>query len=177
MARILTNDMLLENTRSVAQFAPSTLASFMYFLSWCSSLHRWHPSSWWSRRCGHLRWPILYHFGKHRLHSSPPDRHIQLRADSHYGDDDPTQWAQPYNLHNSHFAAIPCPNTLLDHKIIWWTPTIGDFSCPPLSGPVSGLGKLCPPRYYELRTSVIFLIDRTTKYQQSTPPQRSSPII
>ena len=109
----------------------------------------------------------------------PPfgNRHIQLRADSRYGDDDPTQWAQPYNLYNSHFAAIPRPNTLLDHQFIWWTPTIGDFSCPPLSGPVSGLGKLCQPRYYELRTSIIFLIDRATKYQQSTPPQRSSPII
>ena len=71
--------------------------------------------------------------------------------------------------YHSHLAAIPCPNTLLDHwGGIWWTPTIGDFSCPPLRRPVSGLGKLCPPRYNELRTSVIFLNHCVTKYREST---------
>jgi hypothetical protein len=53
---------------------------------------------------------------------------------------------------------------------------IGDFSCPPLNGPVSGLGKLCRPRYNELRTSVIFLTDRVTKYQ-STSAGRNTPIL
>ena len=42
---------------------------------------------------------------------------------------------------------------------------------------MSGLGKLCQPRYNELRTSVIFLQDHTTKYQQSTPAERNSPNI
>ena len=74
-------------------------------------------------------------------------------------------------------AAIPRPNTLVDHQIIWWTPTIGDFACPPLSGPVAGLGKLCQPRYNELRTSVIFLNDRATKYKESTKDkQNAAPI-
>ena len=70
----------------------------------------------------------------------PPfgDHQVKLRTDSRYGDDDPTQWAQPYVPYHSHLAAIPRPNTLLDHWIIWWTPTIGDFSCPPLHRPVSG---------------------------------------
>ena len=56
---------------------------------------------------------------------------VQLRADSLYGDDDPLQWAQPYIIEQCHLAAIPHPNTLLDHRIIWWTPTIGDYSLPP----------------------------------------------
>ena len=46
-----------------------------------------------------------------------------------------------------------------------------------MSGLVSGLGKLCQPRYYELRTSVIFLTDCVTKYQQSLPAERNSLII
>jgi hypothetical protein len=69
-------------------------------------------------------------------------------------------------------AAIPRPNTLLDHQIIWWTPTIGDVSCLPLSGPVSGLWKLCQAKYNQLRTSVIFLTDRVTKHEQSTASER-----
>ena len=56
---------------------------------------------------------------------------VKLCADSHYGDDDPTQWAQPYIPYHCHLATIPCPDTLVDHQIIWWTPTIGDFSCSP----------------------------------------------
>jgi hypothetical protein len=38
---------------------------------------------------------------------------------------------------------------------------------------VSGLWKLCQPRYNELSTSVISLIDRITKYQQSAQAERS----
>jgi hypothetical protein len=108
----------------------------------------------------------------------PPfgDRHVRLRADSRYGDDDPTQWAQPYIAFHCHLAAVPRPNTLLDHQIIWWTPTIGDVSCPPNSGPVSGLWKLSQPRYNELRTAVIFLTDRVTKYQQSSALARLAPL-
>ena len=105
------------------------------------------------------------------------DRLVKLCADSCYGDDNPTQWAQPYHPFYSHLAAIPCPNTLLDHLIIWWTPTIGDFACPPLCGPMAGLGKLCQQRYNELRTSVIFLKDRVTKYQESTAGKQNSPTI
>ena len=88
----------------------------------------------------------------------PPfgDCQVKLRANSRYGGNDPTQWPQPYNSYHSHLAAIPRPNTLSDHQIIWWIPTIGDFSCTPLGGPVSGLGKLCQQRYNQLRTSVIF---------------------
>ena len=105
------------------------------------------------------------------------DCQIKLHADSHYGDDDPTQWAQPYISYHCHFAAIPRPNTLVDHQIIWWTPIIGDFSCSPCSRPVSGLGKLCWPRYNELRTSFIFLRDHVKTYQQSTPSEQISPLI
>ena len=108
----------------------------------------------------------------------PPfgEHHIKLRADSRYGDNDPTQWAQPYLPYYSHLAAIPRPNTLLNHLIIWWKPIIGDFNCS-IGGPVSGLGKLCRPRCNELNTSIIFLINRVTKYQQSTQAEQHSPIL
>ena len=109
----------------------------------------------------------------------PPfdDHLVKLHADSHYGDDNPTQWAQPYLPYYSHLAAIPHPNTLLDHQIIWWTPTIGDFACPPLRGPMCGLGKLYQPWYNELRSSVIFLNNRITRYQESTVGKWNPPTV
>ena len=63
MECILTNNMLLGNTRSVAKFIPRSWLNLYIFLSQYSSLHRWCPSSWRS---------ILYHFSKCRLYSSPP---------------------------------------------------------------------------------------------------------
>src|ERR1700678_1512683 len=130
---------------------------------------------------GHLSWTgnLLSRRQTRIIFLSPPfgDCHVQLRADSRYGDDNPTQWAQPYVPYHCHMAAIPRPNTLLNHQIIWWTPTIGDCSSPPLSGPVSGLWKLRQQIYTELRTSVLFLIDHVTKYQQSISAQRHSTIL
>jgi len=63
---------------------------------------------------------------------------------------------------------MPRPYTLAEHQIIWWIPIPGEFVLPSLSGPVSGVGKLCQPRYNELRTSVLFLIDRVKRYKEST---------
>jgi hypothetical protein len=103
--------------------------------------------------------------------------HITLHADTCYGDDNPTQWAQPYVPYHCHMAAIPCPNTMLNHQIIWWTPTIGDLSCPSPNGPVSGLWKLRQQIYNELRTSVMFLTNRITNYQQSIPTEQHSAIL
>ena len=109
----------------------------------------------------------------------PPfgEHQVKLRTDSCYGDDDPTQWPQPYLAFHSHFATMPRPNTLSEHLIIWWTPHIGDYSISPGHGPVAGLGKLCQPRYNELRTSVMFLEGHATKYQQSISPEIKSPFI
>jgi hypothetical protein len=168
MEHILTNEMLLANTRSVAQFAPCTLTRVSVCLDVHVSIGNVGPLD-------GVRGAVILD-GKSYITTAnadyiplPPfgDRQLKLRADSRYGDDDPMQWPQPYDSSHCHLAAIPRPNTLLEHAIIWWTPTIGDFSCPPLNGPVCGLGKLCRPRYNELRTSVKFLVDRVAKYQQS----------
>jgi hypothetical protein len=176
MAAILTNEMLLKNTRSDAGYIPSMLTFIRNFYLDVQ------VSTGGAQALDGL-------FGAVILDSKffittpnadyiplPPfeDRQVKLRADSRYGDDDPIQWAQPYIALHCHLAAIPRPNTLRDHLIIWWTPTIGDFSFPPNSGPVSGLGKLCQPRVNELRTSFSFLRDRVKKYQQSIPPERNS---
>jgi hypothetical protein len=177
MERILTNEMLLQNTRLVAQFAPSMLIRLSVCLDVHVSIGDVRPLD------GIVGAVILG--GKSFITSAnadyiplPPfgDRQVKLRADSRYGDDDPTQWAQPYDSFHTHMAGIPRPNTLLDHQIIWWTPTPGDFSCPPLNGPVCGLGKLCRRRYNELRTSILFLFDRVTKYQQSVSATKSGPL-
>ena len=144
MEHILTDEMLLQNTRSVAQFAPSMLISLSICLDVHVSIGDVRPLD------GLVGAVILG--GKYFITSAnanyiplPPfgDHQVKLHADSRYGDDDPTQWPQPYNAYHTHMAGIPRPNMLLNHQIIWWTPTPGDFSCPPLNGPVSGLGKLC----------------------------------
>ncbi len=179
MESILTNDMLLKNTRSVSRFGPSMLTFSVYFYLDVQ------VSTGGIKALDGIVGAITLN-GQFFITSAnadyiplPPfdDRQVKLRADSRYGDDDPIQWAQPYFPLYSHFAAIPRPNTLVDHLIIWWTPTIGDFSCSPRSGPVAGLGKLCHPRYDNLRTSFTFLEDRVKKYQKSTRPEQNSPIL
>ena len=55
------------------------------------------------------------------------------------------------------------------------TRSSGDFICLPLSGLVSGLGKLCCWKFNELRTYVIFLIHHVTKYQESMPAEQHPP--
>jgi len=174
MERILTNDMLLENTRSVANFAPSMLTLFLYFYLDVQI------STGSVRSLDGLVGAVILN-GKFFITSANADyipfppfdsRQVKLRADTRYGDDDPTQWPQPYIEFHCHLAGIPRPNTLLDHLVIWWTPTIADLTCPPHSGPVSGLWKIREQKYNELRTSVQFLTNRVTKYQQSIPPGR-----
>ena len=180
MERILTDDMLLENTREVAGFLPSmfTLLSVIFYLDI-------EVSTGGIQALDGIYGAVILDGNSFITTANaeyiplPPfgDRQVKLRADSRYGDDDPIQWPQPYNSLHCHLAAIPRPNTLLGHLIMWWTPTIGDFSCSPRSGPVSGLGKLCQPRCGELRTSITFLEDRVKKYIQSIPPDRNSPTI
>ena len=106
----------------------------------------------------------------------PPfgDHHIKLCADSCYGDDDPTQWPQPYLFYHSHFAAMPHPNNLDGHDIIWWAPTPGHFESP-TSSPVSGLGKLSCLKYNKFRTSVSLICDHVTQYKASTPTKQNLP--
>ena len=156
MARILTNEMLLENTISVSQFIPSMLISFMYFFYLDVQVSTDIQAIDGLIGAVIFEQSILYHFSKHGLYSSAPIwqtsspavRWLVLQRQWS------TQWAQPYSSYHSHLAAMPQPSPLLTHQIIWWTPSIGDFVCPPLSGLVSGLGKLCPWQHAELGTSI-----------------------
>ena len=146
MEHILTIDMLLENTQLVACFNPSMSTLFIYFLSQCliSTGGLWSLDDLIGAvildgksfiTLANADYIPLPPFGNH---------HVKLHADTCYGDDNPIQWAQPSIPYHCHMAAILYPNTLVDHQIIQWTPTIADLSCLPLSGPVSGLWKLCP---------------------------------
>ena len=106
----------------------------------------------------------------------PPfgNHEVKLQADSCYGDDDPVQWPQPYLSFNSHFPAISCPNSLLNHQIIWWTLSLSDFVSHMLTlSPLSGLRKISESQYTALHTSVTFLLQRSKQYHASlkhTPP-------
>ena len=179
MACILTNKMLLENMRSVSQFIPSMLSSFVYFFYLDVQV------STDVRAIDGLIGAVILNSQSYITSANvdyiplPPfgECHVQLCTDLCYGDDDPTQWAQPYSSCHSHLAAMPRPNTLLAHQIIWWTPSIGDFVSLPLSGLVSGLGKLCPWQHAELGTSVNFLINRMTEYKKSIPAEWTPPNI
>lgn len=162
MERILTNDMLLENTRSVAQYIPSGIQALDGIVGAVILEGRSFITS---ANADYIPLPPF------------EDRHIKLRADTRYGDDDPIQWPQPYHPLHCQLAAIPRPNTLRAHPIIWWTPVIGDFNCLPGRGLLSGLGKIYPQRYNELRTTVIFINKRVTKYEQSTQGQRNRSIL
>ena len=171
--------MLLENTQLVACFNPSMFTLSIYSISQCLISTGSLQSLDGLFGAVILDGKLFITLANKDYIPLPPfsDCHIKLHAITCYGDDDPTQWAQPYIPYHSHMAAIPCPNMLLNHQIIWWTPTIADLSCLPLSGPMSGLWKLCPQIYNELRTSVIFLTDHITKYQQSVPDEQHSFIL
>ena len=99
---------------------------------------------------------------------------VKLWADSWDGDNDPIQWPQPYLSFNSHFPAILCPNSLLNHQIIWWMLSLSDFvSHMSTLSPLSGLGKISESQYTALHTSVTFLLQHSKQYHTSskhTPP-------
>ena len=94
---------------------------------------------------------------------------VKLWADSWDGDNDPIQWPQPYLSFNSHFHAILCPNSLLNHQIIWWMLSLSDFvSHMSTLSPLSGLGKISESQYTALHTSVPFSFNIANNI---TPPQ------
>ena len=105
-------------------------------------------------------------------------RRMRLRADSHYADDDPILWPQPYNTYFSHYAAIPRPGSLPLHDIIWWEPTRDHFVlCRDEGAIIRGLGKLSNTKIFTLRASVDLLLDRVERYRSNAPPNRIPPIL
>ena len=94
---------------------------------------------------------------------------VKLQADSSYGDNDPIQWPQPYLSFNSHFPAILCPNSLLNHQIIWWMLSFSDFVSHTLAlSPLLGLGKISESQYTALHISVTFLLQHSKQYHASS---------
>jgi hypothetical protein len=103
---------------------------------------------------------------------------MRLRADSHYADDDPILWPQPYNTYFSHYAAIPHPGSLPLHDIIWWEPTRDHFVlCQDEGAIIRGLGKLSNTKFFTLRASVDLLLDHVERYRSNTPPNCIPPIL
>ena len=107
---------------------------------------------------------------------APPlgnQREVKLRADACYGDDDPILWPQPYIAFHCHFGAIPRPDSLPEHAIMWWTFMYDDFArfWSDLSL-VQGFGKLSPQKFALFKSSVNSLLSRIQAYKKVTPPER-----
>ena len=88
----------------------------------------------------------------------------------------------PYNAFDCHHRAIPMPNSLSAHLIVWWEPAHQDFILlrDPTS-PIHGLGKLSDSKLGELKSSVSVLLSRveafTSNQIKSLAPPTLSPIV
>lgn len=104
------------------------------------------------------------------------NRALKLRADSRYGDDDPIQWPQPFNLNFPHYACIPHRISRPNDSIMWWTPTRDAFSSVGTSLiTANGLGKLSSAAVMELNRIVSVELSRVERYLRATPPARIPP--
>jgi hypothetical protein len=104
----------------------------------------------------------------------PPlgQREVFACEDGLYSDDDPMQWPQPFNQTYCHYGAIPRPETLPEHEVIWWEPTYDDFVR--LSNPVAPIGyfgKLAEGMLIPLTFSVNYAIQRVQEYMGSMLPE------
>lgn len=71
------------------------------------------------------------------------DRHLFLRSNLWYGDDDPLQWPQPYVAQYSHIICVPhSPDHRHSERIMWLVPEITDFFSD--DGALGGVGKVNP---------------------------------
>ena len=95
-------------------------------------------------------------------------REVHLRADFHYGPDNPTLWPQPWVVEYLHLGAIPrkpddCNDPL---SITWWDPTPKEFDSYDCSL-VGGIGKLLKSKFLEFDTMRKNLEDRIEDYKKT----------
>jgi hypothetical protein len=96
------------------------------------------------------------------------DRHLFLRSNLRYGDDDPLQWPQPFLDSYSHISCIPrSPVSAKDpESIMWYTPSRRDFVAD--NAVLCGVGK--PERWLfrDLQSLSLALIGRahTSKFRE-----------
>lgn len=104
---------------------------------------------------------------------SPPfgsARPLYRRVDGRYGEDDFTQWPQPYSTTNPHHAAIPCKMPTGPLSIMWLDPGPGDFEDLVSSGrTILGFKKLAVSHLKSLRSAVVSLVDRAQTYESKNP--------
>lgn len=88
------------------------------------------------------------------------DRHLFLRSNLRYGDDDPLQWPQPFVSNYGHISFIPrSPTSAKDREsIMWYIPHIADFVSD--DGVFSNVGKLNRGTFLELQFLSLALIER-----------------
>jgi hypothetical protein len=93
------------------------------------------------------------------------DRHLFLRSNLRYGDDDPLQWPQPFVAQYSHISFIQRSPISLNvcERIMWTMPIISDFD--PEDGVLSDVGKLKCQIFVELQVLSLQLIERARSPQ------------
>ncbi|TFK59424.1 hypothetical protein BDN72DRAFT_905856 [Pluteus cervinus] len=98
----------------------------------------------------------------------PPigERTVFRRVDGRFGDDDNTQWPQPYLFEAPHFACIPRRINEAPYDIIWYTPEQTHFT-PSRHNP--SIGRLDTSHRETLRAVVFELRDRAHAYTKRDP--------
>ena len=95
---------------------------------------------------------------------------LKLRADMRYGQDDPTQWPQPWVGSYCHLGAIPRkpddPNDPL--SIMWLEPTGDDFESSG-GGFIDGLGELSASKVLSFQKMMHSLESRIEDYKKAFP--------
>ncbi|KDQ55339.1 hypothetical protein JAAARDRAFT_48729 [Jaapia argillacea MUCL 33604] len=94
-------------------------------------------------------------------------RKVCARADLRFGEDDHTQWLQPFSEIYCHHITIPRhlqdPTDPL--SIMWWTPDESSF-VPIQDGSLCGLGKLSKEKLEHFRSLMVECVSRWEAFQQ-----------
>ncbi|TFK58309.1 hypothetical protein BDN72DRAFT_866042, partial [Pluteus cervinus] len=108
---------------------------------------------------------------------NPPfggDRHVYLRSNVRYGQDDPLQWPQPLRSDTLYLAALPIvPRSAAQSSplsIMYWNPDQSEFD-EDRTGLISGIGRINPSHINDVSTPCTQLFKRVDQFmgKDSTP--------
>lgn len=103
------------------------------------------------------------------------ERHVRMRCDWHFGEDDPLHHPQPWSSKIGHLAVIRIANqdtTRPGDTILWWPPHIDDFepidhqSATTSQTPTSALGHINQTHRELLLGAIVPVLKRTSPFLQ-----------
>ncbi|KAJ7659375.1 hypothetical protein B0H17DRAFT_1145389 [Mycena rosella] len=92
---------------------------------------------------------------------------VYLRADMHYGMDDPTLWPQQWTAHYCHLPLIAKKGAHPELEVMWWNPTPEDFRVG--SAVTRGLGRLMRARFSRFLPAINELVPRCRELHHTSP--------